>query len=118
MTDTDNKDPQITPEVVQEWLYGVLHEHKVVSNITDIQLARAFLHQAAELQQLRAERAGLIEMISNQIQAYNIAIEKQPEKKEVLRARQSVYRLIYNHIFQQIKSKLTRTEQTTEENKI
>lgn len=69
------------------------------------------LSNSNEFKQLRAEREGLIEMISNQIQAYNIAIEKQLEKKEVLRARQSVYRLIYNHIFQQIKSKLTDSAQ-------
>lgn len=109
---------QITPEIVQGWFDK--NEADYVSLIlTDKklsmrQLAQAYLQQATELEQLRAERAGLLEMLSSQIQCYNLAIEKQPEKKEILKARQSVYKLLWNHLYQLGKSHLTRAQTRTD----
>lgn len=75
MTDTDNKDPQITAEIVQKWLDK--NEADYVSLIVADkklslrQLAQAFLQLSSELKQLRAERAGLDSEIQSRIDSYN-----------------------------------------------
>lgn len=64
---TDNKDPQITAEMVRETLH-VIRSYEAQPDLQFCDaICAAYLRQATELKQLRAERAGLIEYLDDDL---------------------------------------------------